>query len=96
MSTVDSSSNNPAYIAAINASEMQRQSEEGAVYQKYGIVGGRFAFSVSGSEGAAVATAVKTAAVSDLKRRLAICSQFGQPDGAIRDALFTILGTNYF
>lgn len=31
MSVVDNSSNNPAYIAAINASEMQRQATEAAL-----------------------------------------------------------------
>jgi hypothetical protein len=95
MSVVDNSSNNPAYIAAINASEMQRQATEAALRGAFAVPGGRFGESTTGSETAALAAAIKAAAVTDMRQRVSIASQYGQNDAPWRSALRVLLGTDY-
>jgi hypothetical protein len=95
VATIDSSSNNPAFVAAINLSEAQRQSEEEIAYQNFGQPGTRTAQTATGTESAMFALAIKQANVRDLKRRIAICAVYSQNDSPWRSALRTLLGTDF-
>jgi hypothetical protein len=95
MSVIDSSSNNRAYQAAINLSEAQRQSTEAALQSAFAQPGTRTAETVTGSESAVLAAAIKAASAADYRRRIVLAAQFGQPDLAWRTALFNITGSWY-
>jgi hypothetical protein len=97
MSVIDSSSaaTAPGYQAAINASEMQRQSTEASLQSAFAVPGGRFGETVNGTESAALVAAIKAASVADYKRRIVLAAQFGQNDTPWRSALRTLLGTDF-
>jgi hypothetical protein len=87
MATIDSSVNNPAYQAAILASEMQRQAAELALQNAFNVPGGRTSESVTGTESNALALAITAASVADFRRRIVIAAQFGMNDGVWREGL---------
>jgi hypothetical protein len=95
MSVIDNSSNNPAYIAAINLSEAQAQSSIAALQLAFAQPGTRTAETVTGTESQALAAAIKAASAADYRRRVVLAAQFGQPDLAWRTALFGITGSWY-
>jgi hypothetical protein len=95
MSTVDSSVNNPGYVAAINASEMQRQSAESALKSAFAQPGTWTAESSTGIESAQLAAAIKAASVADYRNRVLIARQYGVSDLPWRTALFNLTGSWY-
>jgi hypothetical protein len=92
MALIDNSSGNPGYIAAIQNSEMIRQSTESSLQSGFAQPGSWTAETVTGSEPAALAAAITAASIADYRRRVILAAQYGQNDSPWREAL-RVLGT---